>query len=217
MRKFLPYISLVPLLISGCSNPTDSFKTQDSNQSIESEVQKEQIDFEYFLSIAPEQPQTYDTSCSDSSLTPKKVYEPHSCDAVLLFSQAAKRVGVPVEWSNSSALHEILDLESDGIVGIPNYSIKTDTGKTARFHPSSWKKIRDQIKRKDRVPNTEHTRTTAMGLGQLTKENMDKYSPNGFNDIGNALLEAQAMLLYIDDRYGSPEQALAFHNKKNWY
>jgi hypothetical protein len=65
-------------------------------------------------------------------------------------------------------------------------------------------------------PNARNPSSGAYGLGQFlgaTARSYAKYgalSPDGSDQI-------RAMAQYISDRYGNPSNALAFHNRNNWY
>jgi peptidoglycan hydrolase-like protein with peptidoglycan-binding domain len=125
-------------------------------------------------------------------------YAPRSDAAIALFRQAAPLAGVPESWARSPALHSILQAESDGIVGRPNYTY----GPLAREDISYWPGIHRDLRR-----GVIRARSSATGLGQLLLDNVERFYPSGRNGIGNALEEAVGMLAYIKDRYGSPERA----------
>jgi hypothetical protein len=125
-------------------------------------------------------------------------YAPRSDAAIALFRQAAPLAGVPESWASSRALHSILQAESDGIVGRPNYTY----GQLAREDVSYWPGIHRDLRR-----GVIRARSSATGLGQLLLDNVERFYPSGRNGIGNALEEAVGMLAYIKDRYGSPERA----------
>jgi len=65
-------------------------------------------------------------------------------------------------------------------------------------------------------PNARNPSSGAYGLGQFLGHEHDKYGAMGAYS-GNAYLEAQAMLSYISDRYGTPANAAAFWKGHNWY
>lgn len=136
-----------------------------------------------------------------------KRYAPGSSEQVALFEAAADAEGLPPAWGGSAALVKILKKESDGWVGIPNYTygaLKKDQSQW----PVVWEQLRDGVKT---------TESSATGLGQLTLPNVDAHYPDGRLGIGNAMNEARGMLSYIAKRYGTPENALAVHNEKGWY
>lgn len=127
----------------------------------------------------------------------REVYEPFSGKARKLFRRAALIAGVPQAWADSDSLHSLLEKESLGFVGIPNYTY----GKRAA-DSRYWGQIHNELK-----AGTKTTDSSATGLGQLLLRNVDKYYPSGRNGIGVAEEEAVGMLRYIKDRYNSPEEA----------
>ena len=60
---------------------------------------------------------------SRGSFTPTR-YPPFAEKTKKLFEKAAKRAGLPTSWAREDGLHQILDKESDGWVGIPNYTYR---------------------------------------------------------------------------------------------
>lgn len=141
----------------------------------------------------------------DTNVPRQQTYTPGSPEARQLFTEAARMAGLPPEWGNSEALHNILRRESGGQVGRPNYTY----GSRAR-DPSQWGSIHDELK------NGQITaRSSATGLGQLLLSNVDKYYPNGRAGIGDPLQEAAGMLRYIKDRYGSPENAWRLYGTRH--
>lgn len=126
-----------------------------------------------------------------------KRYAPFSEDAYALFSEAAQRIGVPESWARSPALHKILRKESDGKVGIPNYTYGRRSS-----NPRYWPQVHDELKR-----GVIRARSSCTGLGQLKLDNVDRHYPDGRDGIGDPINEAAGMLGYIKARYGSPERA----------
>jgi hypothetical protein len=143
----------------------------------------------------------------------KAEYEPYSEEAKALFRKAAPLAGVPTDWGNSESLHWILKRESGGKVGIPNYTIKTASGRSAKNDPSTWNGIHKELKSGKLKPGSWRARSSATGLGQLLLSNAEKYYPHGKQGIGDCKEEAAGMLAYIDDRYGSPEKAKSLYGK----
>jgi len=94
-------------------------------------------------------------------------------------------------------LHSILQAESDGWVGKPNYTY----GKRSR-NMASWGDVIGELRNGDIT-----TKSSASGLGQLLLANVDAYYPSGRDGIGVPVEEAAGMLRYIKDRYGNPERA----------
>jgi LysM repeat protein len=132
-------------------------------------------------------------------------YEPFSPEAKALFSEAAAVAGVPASWANSSGLHNILRRESNGKVGVPNYTY----GARAR-DPSRWAEVHNELK-DGRIT----ARSSATGLGQLLLNNVERYYPNGRAGIGNPVEEAAGMLSYIKDRYGNPDNAWRLYGTRH--
>ena len=128
-----------------------------------------------------------------------RVYPPNSPEAVELFREAARLAGVPESWAQSPGLHNILQRESGGQVGRPNYTY----GDRAN-DPSQWGDIHAELRAGQKT-----ARSSATGLGQLLLDNVDRHYPSGRAGIGNPVEEAAGMLSYIQERYGNPENAWA--------
>lgn len=126
-------------------------------------------------------------------------YPPGSPEQIALFSQAAQQAGLPESWASSPGLINILRRESNGKVGVPNYTY----GARAR-DPSQWASVHNELK-----AGNITARSSATGLGQLLLSNVDRYYPSGRAGIGNPVEEAAGMMRYIQDRYGNPENAWA--------
>jgi hypothetical protein len=129
-------------------------------------------------------------------------FAPHSKKAKRLFRAAAAIAGVPQSWAGSRGLHNILSSESNGVVGIPNY-----TYGSRKADRRQWPKIHDEIKR-----GILTAVSSATGLGQLLNYNVRSYYPAGVRGIGVPIQEAAGMLRYIKSRYGSPERAWHLYN-----
>lgn len=139
-----------------------------------------------------------------------KRFTPHSAEAIALFEKAAPLAvgpkspnGVPTWWASEPGLHNILDKESDGYVGRPNYTY----GERARDE-NEWAGVLEEL-RQGQITAT----SSATGLGQLLLRNVDKYYPAGRNGLGVPVEEAAGMLAYIADRYGTPENAWNSYGK----
>ena len=130
-------------------------------------------------------------------------YKPFSPEARQLFVAAARLVGVPEEWAHSQGLHQILKRESNGMVGVPNYTY--GRRKTNR---ASWASVHAELRR-----GRKRAKSSATGLGQLLLGNVDKYYPQGRAGIGDPLNEAAGMLAYIKARYGTPARAWQLYGK----
>jgi len=131
--------------------------------------------------------------------SPGAQYPAHSKRAKDLFLAAARMAGLPESWARSSGLHNILEHESDGKVGIPNY-----TYGSRRDTIAGWRAIHREL-RAGRITAV----SSATGLGQLLNYNVDTYYPKGRKGIGVPLQEAIGMLNYIAARYGNPD--IAWH------
>jgi len=62
-------------------------------------------------------------------------------------------------------------------------------------------------------PNAQNKGSTAYGLFQFLNSTWGPYGSKTSDPAG----QARAGLKYIQDRYGDPSKALAFHKKNNWY
>jgi hypothetical protein len=83
----------------------------------------------------------------------------------------------------------------------------------ARYGESQWSSMRTLVMRESGFnPRARNASSGACGLGQALPCNK---MPQGINTS----VEGQAawMLDYIANRYGTPNNALAFHNAHNWY
>lgn len=130
-------------------------------------------------------------------------FRPGAQETITLFTEAARRIGVPEDWARSSALRHLLDSESDGWVGRPNYTY----GARHRDH-ARWGEVHAEL-RSGRITAD----SSATGLGQLLLRNVDDFYPSGRAGIGDPLEEAIGMLAYIEDRYGSPQRAWRLYNR----
>lgn len=126
-------------------------------------------------------------------------YPPGSPEQIALFQQAAQQAGLPESWASSPGLINILRRESNGRVGVPNY-----TYGARATDPSQWASVHNELK-----AGNITARSSATGLGQLLLSNVDRYYPSGRAGIGNPVEEAAGMMKYIQDRYGNPDNAWA--------
>lgn len=138
------------------------------------------------------------TATADDPAVVKR-YRPGSAAARDLFTEAARLAGVPESWAQSPALHKLLEKESGGVVGRPNYTY----GRRAK-DPRRWGEVHAELK-----GGKKTAESSATGLGQLLLSNVEKYYPSGKAGIGNPLEEAAGMMGYIAGKYGTPEAALA--------
>lgn len=114
-----------------------------------------------------------------------------------VFRQAARLAGLPESWADSPAMRNLVNAESGGIVGRPNYT----------YGNKDWNQVHQELKNGNIT-----ARSSATGLGQLLLSNVDRYYPNGRAGIGDPVQEAAGMMRYIQDRYGSPEVAWGNHS-----
>lgn len=153
----------------------------------------------------PVNPADRGRTVGDTTVPRQQTYAPGSPEARALFTEAARLAGLPPEWGNSEALHNILRRESGGQVGRPNYTY----GARAR-DPAQWGSVHEELRNGNIT-----ARSSATGLGQLLLSNVDKYYPNGRAGIGDPLQEAAGMLRYIKDRYGTPENAWRLYGTRH--
>ena len=130
-------------------------------------------------------------------------YPPFAEKTKKLFEKAAKRAGLPTSWAREDGLHQILDKESDGWVGIPNYTYRERSE-----DKTQWGSVHDELRQGRKTATS-----SATGLGQLLLANVEKYYPSGRAGIGDPVEEAAGMLAYIKDRYGTPANAWASYGK----
>lgn len=132
-------------------------------------------------------------------------YLPFSAEAEALFADAARYAGLPVSWASSASLHNLLERESHGKVGVPNYTYGARSS-----NPDRWHEVHAELR-----AGRKTATSSATGLGQLILDNVDAHYPSGRAGIGDPLEEAVGMLRYIQDRYGNPSTAWSSHN--GWY
>ncbi|MCA9552134.1 MAG: LysM peptidoglycan-binding domain-containing protein [Myxococcales bacterium] len=132
----------------------------------------------------------------------KSVYRQFTADAYRLFLRAAADEGVPADWAIADSLHKLIDAESDGEVGRPNYTYGWRANRA-----SEWPKIHAELRR-GRITAT----SSATGIGQLLLGNVEIHYPSGRAGINVPLEEARGMLSYIKDRHHTPDQAWRNYN-----
>lgn len=149
------------------------------------------------------------------------IYQPFSPEAIKLFEAAALLADVPIEWARKESLHHIVQKESNGRVGVPNYTIKIHGGKPtykrgrlAYNNPGTWPEIHRHLQQGELRPRRKDD-STATGLGQLLLSNVKKYYPSGLAGMGNCVEEAAGMLAYIQDRHGNPDRALGWYGRRH--
>lgn len=84
--------------------------------------------------------------------------------------------------------------------------------------PQSWLKPTLELVARESSfdSNAKNSKSTASGLFQFLDGTRKDYGWSGV-DWSNPTHQALAGLKYIKDRYGSPENALAFWDKNKWY
>lgn len=65
-------------------------------------------------------------------------------------------------------------------------------------------------------PNAKNPKSTAQGLFQFLNSTRKNYGGNKVN-WNDPYQQTIAGLQYIEDKYGNPEDALAFWDKNKWY
>jgi hypothetical protein len=89
----------------------------------------------------------------------------------------------------------------------------------ARGVPAEWAPVLSEIVKRESSfnPYAKNPNSSAYGYGQFltsTRNNYEKKTGLDYNDSVNQLI---MMAQYVQDRYGSPQNALAFWNKNHWY
>jgi hypothetical protein len=112
-------------------------------------------------------------------------------------SASSEKPGSPISAQSDAALTQAMSLE-----GVP----------------ASWQSGLRFIMAQEsggqvNVQNPVHS---ARGLFQLTAANYH-LNPNGAASFGNAVEEAQGGIRYIQQRYGSADNAVAFWRQHHWY
>jgi hypothetical protein len=85
--------------------------------------------------------------------------------------------------------------------------------------PADWAPLLSEIVRRESSynPYAKNPNSSAYGYGQFltsTRNNYEKKTGLDYNDPVNQLI---MMYQYVKDRYGTPQNALAFWNKNHWY
>lgn len=160
---------------------------------------------------------------------PGGVYEPRTQKAVDLLTEALKQASLPEEWAMLESTHYIMNAESGGKVGIPNFRYdflpEREPQKISRvdLKPETWERIWESAKKGETgmagldAAAPRSAGSTSTGLGQLNKENVEKYYPYGVGGIGNAAAEAYGYVKYISARYGDPDTARAMYGRTGTY
>ena len=162
-------------------------------------------------------------------LYPGGIYEPRTQKAVDLLTEALRKVGLPEEWAMLESLHYIMDRESGGKVGVPNFRYDYLPGRNperisgVQFKPETWEEIWIAAKNGETgmagLPSDAPRKdgSTSTGLGQLNKKNVEAYYPYGVDGIGNAEAEAYGFVNYIGIVYGDPDTARSMYDRTGTY
>jgi hypothetical protein len=158
---------------------------------------------------------------------------------IVQFGRGARRVGTPPfhhvltaaligahvrrTGVQPSALHAPL-LGHPGWVEKPSSAIPAQSdvalrqAMTIEGVPTSWQSSLRFIMAQESggQVNAKNPWHSARGLFQLTAANYH-FNPNGAGSFGNALEEAQGGIRYIQQRYGTAENAAAFWRQHHWY
>ena len=160
---------------------------------------------------------------------PGGIYEPRTQKAVDLLTKALKRLNLPERWAMLESLHYILEAESGGKVGVPNYRYDYLPGRNPErisrvdLNPETWKEIwtaaREGKTGMAGLPaNAPRSKgSTSTGLGQLNRKNVIAYYPNGVSGIGDADAEAYGFVNYIAQIYGDPDTARTMYGRSGTY
>lgn len=167
---------------------------------------------------------------------PGETYKPGGEGQALLFEEAirvanaspnhdGKTFKIPLWWARDPDLVWLLNRESKGRVGIPNFQLaswlypnlsKSEAQKKMKATPSDWPKVwnlfRQHSDKKSKeiinqVIDIPGVKSTAVGLGQATLPVVRSNYPSKEAGIGDALEEAVGMVRYISRVYRSPSRA----------
>lgn len=184
------------------------------------------VDVEFGAKITIQPPRL---SEEEQKRYPGGVYEPRTQKAVDLLTNALRQARLPEEWAMLESLHYIMEKESGGQVGRPNYRYdflpEREPQKISRvdLKPETWERIWESAKKGETgmaglpAGARRSKGSTATGLGQLTKKNVVEYYPFGIGGIGNAASEAYGFVNYIAKRYGDPDTARAMYGRTGTY
>ncbi len=142
-------------------------------------------------------------------------YVPGSKKCKELLMYACDVAWLPVEWANSESFHKLLNKESAWKVWVMNYEFK----KSAAWEIWNFKDyvVNNNWSSSWEISRKLWTVSNATWIWQMLISNVDKYYPEWRKGIWKPLNEAVWMLKYVKDRYGTPESALDFHDRNNWY
>ncbi len=168
-------------------------------------------------------------SAAEQRKYPGGIYEPRTQKAVDLLTKALSKAQLPEEWAMLESTHYILNAESGGKVGIPNYRYAKLPGRDPEVisnvaeKPETWKRIWESAKRGETgmaglsAGALRSKGSTATGLGQFIKSNVIAFYPDGVNGIGDADAEAFGFVRYIHSRYGDPDTARSMYGREGTY
>jgi hypothetical protein len=150
-------------------------------------------------------------------------YQPGSEDAKSLMRAACSVLKVDPLIADAKGAHEIMQRESGGWVGRPNYTIQLDGLKMSHVNnrarwPEVWAMLKASGSKAPLWPPGK-TVSTACGLGQLLQSNMSHFGMEGLSDFGDPLAEMIAYMRYVRGRYRNPNvsDAQAFEDAWEFY
>lgn len=145
--------------------------------------------------------------------------EPYSAEAVAVFRRAAQVIGIDPGVAESEGLHYVLDRESSGWVGRPNYTFNRVLGDDYNDPDVNrdWSRAHDIVRRWSEYPDDMTPRSSATGLGQLLRRNVERYYPSGVAGIGDPIEEAVGMMRYILNRYDPGDGSSPFDVVGEYY
>lgn len=181
-------------------------------------------DFEFGTKITIQESRL---SIVDELLYPAGIFEPRTQKAVDLLTEALRLAGLPEEWAMLESTHYILEKESGGQVGRPNYRYSDLPGRSPQRIlniqeiPEKWPEVWEAAKQGKPgfydPQGRSNEGSTATGLGQLLTDNVKKFYPGGVNGIGDAKAEAVGYVRYIHSRYGDPDTARSVYGRTGAY
>jgi hypothetical protein len=172
----------------------------------------------------------------DGAPTAGERYKPGGKGQQLLFEEAirwanaepdhlGRKYSIPLSWATDRDLIWLLNRESGGYVGRPNFQwalwlypnlSKSEGRKKLKENPQDWPRVWNVFKNNpgkksswllNNVADVPGLVSTAVGLGQATTPVIQANYPNQEQGVGDALEEAVGMLRYIKNVYGSPGRA----------
>ena len=139
-------------------------------------------------------------------------YPPSSKKLKTLLRKALTEASLPSEWADWEETHYIINSESGGKVGVPNYTYAS-LYSNIQSHPEKWHEVWQLIKEgKSGTSSGWVNRSSASGLGQLQRDNVLVFYPDKLEGLGDPLNEAVGFFKYIRDRYGDPKTARSVYN-----